>query len=321
MIWPEFIVQSDRPQGVFQSIHYPVAALNLAEIAGDSKASSLNGQGRYPIQSCFKQATTPENRNKVFARLVQPSASQHPERAVGMHWPLPVGTRVITAHAYNRTDNVFVLGVLPDSLQSAPVTEVNASSAVLRHHTNSAIIFEDTEMTQTLRVHSQNESHALMLSKRNQDEGVSLASCGDVLLQSKNGMTFTGGEGVALKAPTIHFYSDEAIHIYLMKRLMMNGQCIHFNTENHWQCHSETGRIAIKATQAIQARCDTLSMETHDLKVRAVSGGLYAKRTVLNGKNKLSFQVNSTALMLQQGRVRFTGASIKLMASAIIKSQ
>ncbi|KTD23336.1 contractile injection system protein, VgrG/Pvc8 family [Legionella londiniensis] len=317
LIWNE--AYGPAPESWQHSVTYPTPGLETALIAGQEGQLALDGKGRYPMLPLF--CPQQKARNKAYAvRMVHPATGQACDKAWGMHMPLLAGTRVILAHLHNLIDKPIILGTIAGELQKDPVNSCNPTQLVIRHHSGSALIFEDSEQKQNIYLHTKSKNHGLFFSKNQDDESILLDSLGTMHVQSAKDFNIHSGQDFVMANQSTEFSANQELSMAMQKDMSWQAkESIRQNAGHDWQLQCAKGNLDLQGNK-IEAKASSLYFQGRALTAEANTLAVQATRDLtLSSDKDLKMQVGACELKLAATNVFFNAPELSIYAQVIIK--
>jgi hypothetical protein len=232
------------------------------------------------------------------------------------------GTRVVMAHMNGHPDKPFLLGALPDAHQPSPVNHDNETNLIMRHASGSALIFNDTESSQCINIHTECKEHTLQLRKDGDKESIYGQSMGSIDLKAHLKLSLNTGDDYAVQAHKIEMRSGGAYSLTANKKLMLNGYMIDTQAKGDWLCESLKHTTMLQVTDHLNIAGSEVKMKSNGFTLRSSTFDARAKKSfVLYAAEGVSFDVGPSSCQISSGVITFASPQIMFEAKAIINNQ
>ncbi|QFY42876.1 type VI secretion system tip protein VgrG [Candidatus Methylospira mobilis] len=171
---------------------------------GDGEYAELNESGEYKVQMPF--VVTDKYAGKCSA-WIRKSSEYAGFGGQGMHFPLRKGAEVLLSFINGDPDQPVIIGAVPNSVAGNVVNNDNRTQSKLQSSAGNYIIMEDKALLANLFMGSPMFASSLTLGAplgicANTAGLISLASAGNVLIDTASAVDIKAAVGIKLSAPT-----------------------------------------------------------------------------------------------------------------------
>lgn len=156
--------------------HPKVPSTYTAVIESSNAYAELNDSGYYQLRYHHDTGDKAHTQATIPIQRVLPHIAQQKTRAAGFHSALYNGTEVIISPLNGDPDRPLILGTLPNSANTTPVTSNNRT--INRYHTQTGheFRFDDTQSQPQIQLNTPNQAQQLTLNAQSGQELAQLAA-------------------------------------------------------------------------------------------------------------------------------------------------